>query len=410
MTGLRVAVVGGGIGGATAALALRRHGVDVAVYERRDTVPPVGSGLGLAGNGYRVLADLGLGPALDATGAPISAMLLLGPDGTEIARYDTGRLLGMRRADLVRIVLDGLGTGVVHHGRECVAVDVGSDTGSDTGTDTGTDTGAGTGAGTDTGTGTTRPVVRFADGSSTEADVVVVADGLRSRVAAAVATRPPLRPSGMSALRGFIDGRGLPGHLAADQNAWLGADRHLLSYPVDQHGTVNFAAFVPRPAGSADEWSFRVDPEVVRGAFAGWDPDTAAILAQAREVYRYDLADRDPFAPWARAGVVLLGDAAHPMLPHMGQGANQAIEDGAVLAALLDEAGGPADVADRLAAYEATRRPRTDRVQGQSRRNGERFAGARHPTSGGENDDLSWVYGYDAPAAGRDAAAAFRPV
>ncbi|MHC1559798.1 FAD-dependent monooxygenase [Actinomycetospora sp. C-140] len=406
MSRLRVAVVGGGIGGATAALALRRHGVDVAVYERRDTVPPVGSGLGLAGNGYRVLADLGLGPALDDAGAPISAMLLLGADGTEIARYDTGRLLGMRRADLVRIVLDGLGPGVVHHGRECVAVDVGSDSGADSGP--GIDTGKGSRTGA--GASATRPVVRFADGSAVTADVVVAADGLHSRVAAAVASRPPLRPSGMSALRGFVDSRGLPGHLAADQNAWLGADRHLLAYPVDQHGTVNFAAFVPRPTGSADEWSFRVDPDVVREAFAGWDPDTAAILGRAHDVYRYDLADRDPFAPWTRAGVVLLGDAAHPMLPHMGQGANQAIEDAAVLAALLAEAGDPVDVADRLAAYEATRRPRTDRVQGQSRRNGERFAGARHPTSGGENDDLSWVYRYDAPAAGRDAAAAFRPV
>ncbi|MDD7937813.1 FAD-dependent monooxygenase [Actinomycetospora lutea] len=383
MTGLRVAVVGGGIGGATAALALGRLGVDVAVYERRASVPPVGSGLGLAANGRRVLAELGLGTALDATGAPIGTMRLLRADGTEVAHYDTGRLLGMRRADLVRIVLDGLGPGVVHQGRDCVAVVA----------------------------DTERPVVRFVDGSSTWADVVVVADGLRSRCAGAVATPPALRPSGTSALRGFVDGRGLPDHLSTGQNAWLGPDRHLLSYPVDRHGTLNFAAFVPRPAGSADEWSFRVDAQTVRDAYAGWDPDTRAILARATEVYRYDLADRDPFAPWVRAGVVLLGDAAHPMLPHMGQGANQAIEDGAVLAALLDGAGGSADVTERLAAYEATRRPRTDRIQEQSRRNGERFSGARDLTSGGDRgptQDLSWVYGYDAGAAGRAAAAGLR--
>ncbi|MEJ2864844.1 FAD-dependent oxidoreductase [Actinomycetospora flava] len=372
MTGLRVAVVGGGIGGATAALALRRQGVDVAVYERRETVPPVGSGLGLAGNGYRVLAGLGLGPALDATGAPISTMRMLGADGTEFALYDTGRLLGMRRADLIRVVLDGLGPGVVHHGRECVGVDP------------------------DAG----RPIVRFADGSSAVADVVVVADGLRSRTAAVVATPPALRPSGMSALRGFVDGDGLPEHLATGQNAWLGADRHLLCYPVDRHGTLNFAAFVPRPAGNADEWSFRVDPGMVRDAYAGWDHDAAAILARATDVYRYDLADRDPSAPWTRAGVVLLGDAAHPMLPHMGQGANQAIEDAAVLAALLGGSGAAAGLAERLAAYEAARKPRTDRIQEQSRRNGERFSGGDSSPVG----DLSWVYGYDAPAAGRAAA------
>ncbi|MFC5142288.1 FAD-dependent monooxygenase [Actinomycetospora rhizophila] len=384
MTGLRVAVVGGGIGGATVALALVRRGVEVAVYERRDGVPPVGSGLGLAANGHRVLAGLGLGPALDRTGAPIPTMRMLAADGAELAHYDTGRLLGMRRADLVRIVLDGLGPGVVHHGRECVGVDVDGDG--------------------------DRPVVRFADGSTATADVVVVADGLRSRSAAAVVTPPALRPSGISALRGFVDGHGLPERLATGQNAWLGADRHLLSYPVDRHGTLNFAAFVPRPDGSADEWSFRVDPDTVRVAYAGWDPEAAAVLARAGEVYRYDLADRDPFAPWSRGRVVLLGDAAHPMLPHMGQGANQAIEDAAVLAALLGEADG--DVPERLATYEATRRPRTDRIQGQSRRNGERFSGARDLTSAGDSGadgDLSWVYGYDAPAAGRAAAAGLRP-
>ena len=380
MTGLRVAVVGGGIGGATVALALAHHGVDVAVYERRGTVPPVGSGLGLAGNGQRVLRGLGLGPALEATGAPISTMRMLGADGAGIAHYDSGRLLGMRRADLIRIVLDGLGPGVVHHGRACAGVDVDAD----------------------------RPVVRLVDGSRAAADVVVVADGLRSRCAAVVATRPMLRASGTSSLRGFVDGGGLPEHLVTGQNAWLGADRHLICYPVDRHGTLNFAAFVPRPAGSADEWSFRVDPEAVRDAYAGWDDDVAAILARADEVYRYDLADRDPFGPWTRAGVVLLGDAAHPMLPHMGQGANQAIEDAAVLAALLGAAGDGADLADladRLAAYEATRKPRTDRIQEQSRRNGERFSGEL--TSGGDTattGDLSWVHGYDAPAAGRAAA------
>ncbi|WP_166659923.1 FAD-dependent monooxygenase [Actinomycetospora succinea] len=378
-----MAVVGGGIGGATVALALERHGVDVAVYERRDSVPPVGSGLGLAGNGYRVLEDLGLGPALDGTGAPLATMRMLSADGTEVAHYDTGRLLGMRRADLIRIVLDGVGPSVVHHGRECVAVEV------------------------DTGP----PVVRFGDGSCAAADVVVVADGLRSRCAPVVAAPPALRPAGTSALRGFVSADGLPEHLATGQNAWLGPDRHLLCYPVDRHGTLNFAAFVPRPAGSADEWSFRVDPEVVRDAYAGWDDDAGAILDRASEVYRYDLADRDPFAPWTRAGVVLLGDAAHPMLPHMGQGANQAIEDGAILAALLAEAEGAADVTERLATYEATRKPRTDRIQRQSRRNGERFSRARDLTSGDDSaptEDLSWVYGYDAPAAGRAAAARLR--
>ncbi|MDL5157297.1 FAD-dependent monooxygenase [Actinomycetospora termitidis] len=372
MGGLRVAVVGAGIGGAAAALVLAHHGVDVAVYERRSTVSPVGSGLGLARNGRRVLEDLGLGPELDRTGAPITTMRLLTSDGDEAGHYDVGALLGMRRADLLRILLGGLGADVVRRGRECVGVDVDGP----------------------------RPVLRLADGSSVTADVVVGADGLHSRTAPVVTTVPAPHPSGTSALRGFVDATGLPRHLRSDQNAWLGPDRHLLSYPVDRHGTVNFAAFVPRPGGSADEWSFRVDPDDVRAGFAGWAEDVTALLARADEVYRWDLADRDPFTPWSRAGVVLLGDAAHPMLPHMGQGANQAIEDAAVLAALLADVSDPAGVPARLAAYEDERRPRTERIQTRSRRNGERFS-----TGSAPGGDLSWVHGYDAPAAGRAAAA-----
>jgi salicylate hydroxylase len=374
MTGLRVAVVGAGVGGATVALALVRHGLDVAVYERRAGVSPVGSGLGLARNGQRVLAGLGLGPALERAGAPITTMRLLDAGGVEAAHYDVGALLGLRRADLLRIVLDALPAGVVHHGRECVGVD-------------------------------SAGVLHLADGSTASADVVVAADGLHSRLAPTVTTsRPPLRPSGTSALRGFVDGHGLPEALRRDQNAWLGPDRHLLSYPVDHAGTLNFAAFVPRPAGSAEEWSFRVDPDDVRAAFAGWAPDVGALLARADEVYRWDLADRDPFAPWTRGGVVLLGDAAHPMLPHMGQGANQAIEDAAVLAALLADVDDPAAVPARLAAYEQERTGRTARVQTQSRRNGERFSSGSSSPGGA---DLSWVYGYDALAVGRAAAARF---
>lgn len=372
MTELRVAVVGAGVGGATVALALAQQGVDVTVYERRATAPAVGSGLGLARNGHRVLAGLGLEAALARAGAPITTMRLLDAAGTETAHYDVGALLGMRRADLLRIVLSALPRGVVRHGRECVAVEAG--------------------------------VLRFADGSTARADVVIAADGLHSRAAAAVGSRPALRPSGTSALRGFVDGHGLPDVLRRDQHAWLGPDRHLLCYPVDHAGTLNFAAFVPRPAGSADEWSSRVDPDDVRAAFAGWAPDVTALLARADAVYRWDLADRDPFLPWAHGSTVLLGDAAHPMLPHMGQGANQAIEDAAVLAALLAGVDDPADVPARLAAYEQERAPRTGRVQAQSRRNGERFSSGSSASGGA---DLSWVYGYDAPAVGRAAAARF---
>ncbi|WP_433801939.1 FAD-dependent oxidoreductase [Actinomycetospora sp. CA-084318] len=372
MTGPRVAVVGAGIGGSTVALALARRGVDVAVYERRPGVPPVGSGLGLARNGRLVLTGLGLGPALDRTGAPITSMRLLDAAGTERAHYDVGALLGLRRADLLGIVLDALPAGLVHHGRECVGVEVGD-----------------------------RPRVRFADGSVESADLVVGADGLHSRVAAAVGPRPDLAPSGTSALRGFVDGRGLPDAVRHGQNAWLGLDRHLLAYPVDRVGTLNFAAFVPRPPGDAGDWSFRVDPDDVRAAFAGWDPDLTALLARADEVYRWDLADRDPFTPWTRAGMVLLGDAAHPMLPHMGQGANQAIEDAAVLAALLADVGDRSALTARLAAYERERAPRTARVQDGSRRNGRAFSGGSSSPGGA---DLSWVYGYDAPAVGLAAA------
>ena len=122
---------------------------------------------------------------------------------------------------------------------------------------------------------------------------------------------------------------------------WAGPSKHFLVFPV-RHGTmVNYVGFVPTDDEMKESWSAPGDPEVLREAFDGWDPRIGQVLAQVDKTFRWALYDREPLPTWSRGRVTLLGDAAHPMLPHLGQGANQSIEDGMALATLLAQTSMP---------------------------------------------------------------------
>ncbi len=214
--------------------------------------------------------------------------------------------------------------------------------------------------------------VTFGNGAVAEADVVIGADGIHSEL------RPFVFPPSAPVFHGTVAYRGL---LALDRIPdwpndrwlmWLGTGKHFLTFPV-RHGTlINYVGFVPADQEMTESWSAPGDPDVLRSEFTGWDPRIEGLLAKVEKTFRWALYDREPLPGWTRGRLTLLGDAAHPMLPHLGQGANQSIEDGMALATILSRAD-RANVQPALQAYERLRRERVAQVQRGARENGMRY-------------------------------------
>ena len=378
---VRAIIAGGGIGGLSAAIALRGAGVDAVVVEQAPRIAEVGAGVQLAPNGLRQLARLGLGERLAGIMSPFSASSAYRrADGTPAAGVVTSDssgdlpVGGVHRADLVDALRALLPGDAVRTGRQVSQV-------------------------SQDAAGAT---VRYADGTSDRADVVVGADGIHSAVRDAVTAPSPPVFSGTVAYRGLVERRLLRDWPPDRFEVWMGSGSHFLCFPVRRGELVNFVGFVPADDEMRESWSAPGDPDQLRAAFDGWDPRIAGLLSHVERANRWGLYDREPLERWSSGRVTLLGDAAHPMLPHVGQGANQAIEDAALLGALLR--GVPADQAgEALGAYQDQRRPRTSAVQAGSRRNGRRYDSEREFTDPGARDaDLDatrkfryWLYDYD---------------
>jgi salicylate hydroxylase len=150
---------------------------------------------------------------------------------------------------------------------------------------------------------------------------------------------------------------------------WAGPSKHFLVFPVRRGTMVNYVGFVPADEEMKESWSAPGDPEVLRREFEGWDPRIGKVLKEVDKTFRWALYDREPLPTWSKGRLTLLGDAAHPMLPHLGQGANQAIEDGMALAIILSQVDSAA-VPEALRAYERLRRERVAEVQLGARLNG----------------------------------------
>jgi len=379
---VRAVVVGGGIGGTAAAVALARAGIDVRVYEQARELTEVGAGVSLAPNGLRMLDSLGAGADVARLGARhVSAELRLA-DG-QLARHEphqfaqSGRNVGMHRADLLALLAARLPPGTVHTGHRC------------------------TGFGQDADGAT----VSFANGASATADVVIGADGIHSVLQGFVVA--PAEPvfSGVVAYRGLVPA--MAGYPAGTMRMWVGERRHFLVFPVRAGELLNYVGFVSSGTAIRESWSAAGDPAALAAHFAGWDPVIgdviAAISGPGGSGFQWGMYDRAPLPRWSSGRLTLLGDAAHPMLPHLGQGVNQALEDAVALAALLGACASPAGVPRALAAYEELRRDRTARVQLGSRRNG-----AGYDSSGSQLTDRRWIYEYDAGAAAAAVASAAR--
>jgi salicylate hydroxylase len=351
---LKVVVIGGGIGGLFAANALVVRGFQVSVYEQAPNLGEIGAGVFLTPNSVRQLQRVGLGKAVEKFGARVGAgSQYLRHSGVPIAPVQVtdsagwNATFGMHRADLVEILATALPRDVVHTGHRCTGCEQGDDVAR----------------------------VSFANGAVAEGDVVIAADGIHSELRHEVT--PPSHPvfSGSVAYRGVIPRDRIPSWPTGSWLMWLGKGKHFLTFPVRAGQLINYVGFVPADDEMKESWSLPGDPDVLRREFAGWDPRIESLLSQVSATFRWALYDREPLPTWSRGRLTLLGDAAHPMLPHLGQGANQAIEDGMALATILARAN-LETVATALLAYEGLRRERVGSIQRGARENGLRYDSA----------------------------------
>jgi salicylate hydroxylase len=350
----QVAIVGGGIGGLFAANALIAQGLGVSVYEQAPAIGEIGAGVFLTPNSVRHLQRVGLGPAVEKWGARVGHdSRYFRHDGAPIAPVQVtdssgwNATFGMHRADLVDMLAGALPAGTVQAGHRCSGFEQDG----------------------------TKARVSFANGNSAEADVVIAADGIHSELRRFVFASSQPTFSGSVAYRGLVPHQRVPDWPTDRWQMWLGQGRHFLAFPVRAGQLINYVGFVPTDEEMKESWSAPGDPGILRREFAGWDPRIDLLLRNVQSTFRWALYDREPLPVWTNDRLSLLGDAAHPMLPHLGQGANQSIEDGMALATILaraDRSTAPA----ALLAYERLRRERVAQVQRGARESGLRYDSA----------------------------------
>jgi salicylate hydroxylase len=379
---LRVAIIGAGIGGLAAAVALRQRGVEVALYERASKLEEVGAGLQIGPNGVRVLRALGLGEELRRNAfEPINMVSLKWDDASLRFREPMKGFYEQKfgvpymtahRADIHAMLRAATGETPLRLNAICV------------------------GAATADGAA----VARFADGSEAEADIVVAADGIRSVIRAQHFGDGAPRFTEMMAWRCMVPMACVParvgprGGVALERGeyfGWIGPNGHVICYPIGGKGdTLNIFGGHYTKEWVEESWSVPSSRDELLAAKAGWNEALLDMFRHVEHVFKWGIYDRDPLPQWTAGRVTLLGDAAHPTMPTLAQGANMAIEDGYVLARALDR---HADDIDRaLATYVAERAPRTARVTLQSRA---QFANNRKVPPPAFLD-RSWIFSFDA--------------
>ncbi len=354
-----VLIAGAGVGGLTAALALARRGWQVSLLERSRLVPDVGAGLQISPNASAILRELDVLPRLAATAlAPAAIHIRRGNDGATIARLPLGDAerrwgapyLLAHRADLHRALIEAvIEAPAIKLQPECALTDF-----------------------TATKDGVAAVALHGATSLTYAADCLIGADGLRSFVRERL-TGPQGRKDEMPRKARHVAWRTLvkSDRVALDlrqpeSTLWLGAGAHIVHYPLRGGRITNVVAVLDEAADidwTADIWAEPGDPRRIAARFASWDRRIRELIAAADEWRIWPLVERDPV--WGAERVGLIGDAAHPILPFLAQGAAQAIEDGAALATCLEPG---REIAPALANYAAARRSRVSRVQRESRR------------------------------------------
>jgi salicylate hydroxylase len=338
---VRVAIVGGGLGGLAAALFLRKAGIEATVYEQSAELREVGAGIVVSPNMVRPLERLGLSGALERIAVRLEAawefrrwqdgrVLFVQPMGEECLRLYGAHCYVAHRADLLKVFLSNFPESALRLGHRCIDVSPEGEL--------------------------------VLENTRMKTDIVIGADGIHSIVRERIAPKVEARFSGLCAFRCLVPATRAPEMARRPvQTLWLGPGHHFVHYPVSAGRLVNVVAIGPAGDWRTESWTAEGKVEDMAREFAGWDPRVQQLISSATDTRRWALYDRAPLERWTQGRLTLLGDAAHAMLPFFGQGAAQAIEDAEALAACLREAS-PGSAAQALARYEQMRRPRANEV------------------------------------------------
>lgn len=345
---LGIAVVGGGIGGMTAALALLRRGFDVTVFEQAPELMELGAGLQISSNGVKVLYSLGLKEELDK--------VCFIPDGKEIRLWNTGdtwklfdlgvesvarygvSYITIHRNDLHQILIAAvraLKPDAIRLGHKFVGVSQDA-------------------SGVD---------LEFEGQPTARFDTVIGADGVHSKMRETLFGAGPAQFTGIAAWRGVIPMELLPEELRRPVGVnWVGPGGHVIHYPIRRGELMNFTSVIERPDLKVESWTQVGSNEEYHSDYPGWHPEVHAYISAIPQPFKWALIARPPMERWVEGRVALLGDSCHPSLPFLAQGAVMALEDACILARAFEDMDG---LDEALARYQAMRIPRTTKaVQG----------------------------------------------
>ena len=367
----KIGILGAGIGGLTAAIALQRAGHDVVVYEQSKQFLRVGADINLTPNAVRALDGLGIGEAVRQTAARpthrISRTWNTGEETSRLAMGDTAEQkygapqLTIHRADLLAALAEVFPLQQVRFGKRAEKVQ-------------------------QSAAGIT---LDFSDGSSDRVDVLLGGDGIHSAVRSAMFGAESPRFTGVVAFRAVVPAEKVAGvpNLQAFTKWWgPNPESQIVTFPLNRGRDIFIFATTAQESWHLESWTTPGNVQELRDSYAGFHADATALLDACDEVLKTALYERDPLPSWARGNLVLLGDACHPMMPFMAQGAGMAIEDAVVLARCLATVSKVEDVAAALQRYAGLRMERASKIQVGSR-------GNNWLREGGNAD---WVYGYDA--------------
>jgi salicylate hydroxylase len=376
----RVVVIGAGIGGLTAGIALRRAGFDVTIYERADSLQEVGAGISLSQAAFSVYHALGLAAEIDAIASLTAGMAFLHfRSGALLAgRLDLGQGSGdpdsplaarqLHRADLQTILVSGFlrEGGTLSLGHRLVGTEPHQD-------------------------GAT---AIFSNGQTAHGDLVIGADGLKSQLRALIWGDQPARFTHQVAYRFLVPNETAHPILRFGRSAvFQGPGNVFNRYTIRQGSLLNCVGILKTTQWHNDGWSIAADRDEMLSAYQDWHPEVTGLIERGERMIKWGLFDRPPLPRWRDGRITLLGDAAHPMLPFLGLGAAMAIEDALILARALSES---SDIGAALDRYEAARRPRATLVQQQAARQGE-LVQSRDPerfdaTSAPSHDPALYAY------------------